>query len=60
VPDPARFFRERGRVEVAAGHHYNPGGDGFVCVNFATATPILRNVLDRMVESVTTARRQAV
>jgi cystathionine beta-lyase len=60
VPDPARFFRERARVDLDAGHHYNPGGDGFVCLNFATATPILREVLDRMVESVTTVRRQAV
>lgn len=60
VPEPARFFRERSRVEVNAGSDYNPGGDGFVRINFATPTPILREILDRMVESVTTARRQAV
>jgi cystathionine beta-lyase len=60
VPDPARFFRDHGGVDLDAGHHYNPGGDGFVCVNFATATPILREVLDRVVESVTAVRRQTV
>lgn len=60
VPDPARFFHERGHVDLDAGHHYNPGGDGFVCVNFATATPVLREVLDRMAQSVPAARRQTV
>lgn len=54
IPDPARFFRERGRVELGAGHDHNPGGDGYVRLNFAIATPILREILDRMVESVTT------
>ena len=59
LPDPAGFFRERGRVELNAGSCYNPGGDGYVRINFATATPILRDILDRMVESVMTVRRQA-
>jgi cysteine-S-conjugate beta-lyase len=56
IPDPRKFFRERGRVELNPGHDYNPGGDGYVRINFATATPILREILDRLVESVTTVR----
>lgn len=58
-PDPAAYFRERARVELNAGSGYNPGGDGFVRLNFATATPVLREILDRMVDSVATSRRLA-
>jgi cystathionine beta-lyase len=58
-PDPAAYFRELARVELSPGTNYNPGGDGFVRLNFATATPVLRQILDRMVNSVTAARRQA-
>jgi cysteine-S-conjugate beta-lyase len=56
VPEPATFFRERGRVELNPGTNYNPGGDGFVRLNFATPTPVLQEILDRMVDSVVTAR----
>jgi cystathionine beta-lyase len=56
VPEPATFFRERGRIELNPGSNYNPGGDGFVRLNFATPTPVLREILDRMVDSVSTAR----
>jgi cysteine-S-conjugate beta-lyase len=56
-PDPAAYFRERGRVELNPGSNYNPGGDGFVRLNFATATPVLRQILDRIVDSVATSRR---
>jgi len=58
-PDPAAYFRERARVELSPGTNYNPGGEGFVRLNFATATPVLRAILDRMVDSVTTSRRLA-
>lgn len=57
VQDPAAFFRDHGRVELSPGSNYNPGGDGFVRLNFATATPVLRKILDRMVDSVENARR---
>lgn len=56
VPEPATFFRERGRVELNPGSNYNPGGDGFVRLNFATPAPVLREILDRMVDAVSTAR----
>jgi len=58
-PDPAAYFRELARVELSPGSNYNPGGDGFVRLNFATATPVLRQILDRMVDSVAAARRLA-
>jgi len=57
--DPAAYFRERARVELNPGSSYNPGGDGFVRLNFATATPVLRQILDRMVDSLATSRRLA-
>ena len=58
-PDPAAHFREYGRVELNPGSNYNPGGDGFVRLNFATPTPVLRQILDRMVDSVATSRSLA-
>lgn len=58
-PDPAAYFREKARVELSPGSAYNPGGDGFVRLNFATPTPLLREVLDRMLDAVATSRRQA-
>jgi cystathionine beta-lyase len=58
-PDPAVFFRERARVELNSGSGYNPGGDGFVRLNFATSTSVLRRILDRMVDSVAAPRRLA-
>lgn len=58
-PDPATFFREAARVELNAGSDYNPGGDGFVRLNFATPTPVLRRILDRMADAVAMSRRLA-
>jgi cystathionine beta-lyase len=57
--NPAARFREHGRVELSPGSDYNPGGDGFVRLNFATSTPVLREILDRMVDAVATSRRLA-
>ncbi|WIX92172.1 aminotransferase class I/II-fold pyridoxal phosphate-dependent enzyme [Amycolatopsis sp. DG1A-15b] len=57
--DPAGYFLERARVELAAGTKYNPGGDGFVRLNFGTTTPVLRAILDRMTDSVAVPRRLA-
>jgi len=53
-PDPAAYFREHARVELNPGGNYNPGGDGFVRLNFATARPVLREILDRMIDAVNT------
>jgi cystathionine beta-lyase len=57
VPDPATFFREHGQVELSPGSNYNPGGDGFVRLNFATAAPVLQRILGRMVDSVERLRQ---
>lgn len=50
--DPAAHFRHRARIELSPGHQYNPGGDGFVRLNFATPAPVLSDILDRLVASV--------
>jgi cystathionine beta-lyase len=50
--DPAATFRDRGRVELSAGPGFNPGGDGFARLNFATFTPVLRQILDRLGDAV--------
>lgn len=57
--EPATYFREHGRVELSPGSNYNPGGDGFVRLNFATPAPVLSEILDRMVGSAATVRRMA-
>jgi cystathionine beta-lyase len=57
-PDPAAYFREHARVDLNPGSNYNPGGDGFVRLNFATARPVLREILDRLVNSVAAASRR--
>jgi cystathionine beta-lyase len=57
--DPASFFRDNAMVELNPGSNYNPGGDGFVRLNFATSTPLLHKILDRMVDAVASTRRLA-
>lgn len=57
--EPAAYFREYAKVELNAGIDYNPGGDGFVRLNFATPTRVLRQILDRMAESVATRQQLA-
>jgi cystathionine beta-lyase len=52
--EPSAYFRENARVELNAGNGYNPGGDGFVRLNFATPTSVLRQILDRMADSLAT------
>jgi cysteine-S-conjugate beta-lyase len=46
--DPAAAFRDLAGVELSPGPSFNPGGDGFVRLNFATSTPVLRHILDRL------------
>lgn len=58
-PEPSAYFREHGRVELNDGSGYNPGGDGFVRLNFATPAPVLRQILARMADALTTAGRLA-
>jgi cysteine-S-conjugate beta-lyase len=49
--DPAATFRDLAGVELSPGPSFNPGGDGFVRLNFATSSPLLRQILDRLVDS---------
>jgi cystathionine beta-lyase len=50
--DPATFFRSRARVRLSPGHHYGPGGRGFVRLSFGTSPEILREICERMVTAV--------
>lgn len=56
---PAEVFRDRGRVELTPGTEFNPGGDGFVRLNFATSRPVLEQILDRLVRAATPVRAAA-
>jgi len=47
--DPAQVFRSRAGVELSSGPTFNPGGDGFVRLNFATSRSVLGQLLGRMV-----------
>jgi len=49
--DPAAAFRDLAGVELSPGPSFNPGGDGFVRLNFATSTPMLRRILDRLTDA---------
>jgi cystathionine beta-lyase len=57
--EPADHFRRVARVKVNPGSFYQPGGEGYVRLNFATPTPLLRAMLDRMADSVAAPLRQA-
>jgi len=56
--NPAERFQQQGRVWLSPGHEYNPGGDGFVRLNFATARPVLQEILDRMAATAESGARQ--
>jgi bifunctional pyridoxal-dependent enzyme with beta-cystathionase and maltose regulon repressor activities len=46
--DPAAWFRERARVELAPGPDYGPDARGRVRLNFATSRAVLDEIIDRM------------
>ena len=46
--DPQQFFLERARVALSAGPDFGPPGAGFARLNFATATAVLDEILDRL------------
>lgn len=52
VAGPARFFLERARVALSAGHTYGSGGVGHVRVNFATSGEVLEQAVVAMGEAV--------
>lgn len=47
--DPAALLRDRAGVALSPGPSFNPGGDGFVRLNFATSESVLDDMLDRLV-----------
>ncbi|MEV4483242.1 MalY/PatB family protein [Micromonospora coxensis] len=50
--DPASRFLREGRVLLSAGPDFDPGGDGFVRLNFASPRHVLTDVLRRIVGTV--------
>jgi cystathionine beta-lyase len=47
-PSAAEFFRERAGVALGAGERFGPGGEGCVRMSFATARPLLEEMMRRM------------
>lgn len=45
---PAKMFLDRARVALSSGHVFGTGGAGFVRLNFATSSAILRDAVQRM------------
>jgi len=45
---PAQMFLDRARVALSSGHVFGTGGAGFVRLNFATSSAILRDAVQRM------------
>jgi cystathionine beta-lyase len=56
--DPARTFRERGRVALNSGLAYGDAGAGFVRLNFGTSAALVEEMVDRMAAAASTARRK--
>lgn len=52
TPEPAEFLLDRGRVKLSPGPSFDPGGDGFVRLNFATSHVVLVELLRRIVRCV--------
>lgn len=47
-----RPYLARGGVELSGGPMFNPGGDGFARLNFATSRSLLQQILERMIGAV--------
>src|SRR6266511_1908840 len=45
---PARMFLDHARVALSSGHVFGTGGAGFVRINYATSSAILRDAVQRM------------
>lgn len=50
--DPAEFFLDRARVALSSGLPFGSGAEGFVRLNFATSTGVLREAVERMGRSL--------
>ncbi|MQA09891.1 MAG: putative C-S lyase [Pseudonocardiaceae bacterium] len=46
--EPARYFRDRARVELSPGSEFGDEGIGFARLNFATSPNVLTEILDRL------------
>jgi cysteine-S-conjugate beta-lyase len=52
VDDPARLFRERGRVALSPGFAYDPDGAGWARLNLGTSEEVLTEAIRRMATAV--------
>lgn len=50
--EPARYFRERGRVALEPGFKYGTGGERYVRLNFGTSSEILGEIVARMARAL--------
>ena len=51
------FFRDDAHVALSAGAAFEPGADQFVRLNFATAMPMLEQIVGRMVDATKSHRK---
>ncbi|MEU4690724.1 aminotransferase class I/II-fold pyridoxal phosphate-dependent enzyme [Actinoplanes sp. NPDC023714] len=56
-PDPAARLLTEARVLLSSGPDFNPGGDGFARLNFAAPRPVLRRILERLLDATARAGR---
>jgi len=55
--EPAAFFLDRARVALSAGPDFGAEGSGFVRLNFATATTVLTEAVERMASALAVRTR---
>jgi len=48
IDDVSNLMIEHGKIAVASGALYGPGGRGFIRINFATSSEILEDAIDRI------------
>jgi cystathionine beta-lyase len=53
--DITEHFLTHGKIAIAAGHLYGPGGAGFIRMNFATSEEIVREAVNRIERAIASA-----
>jgi cystathionine beta-lyase len=51
-PSPAEFFRQKAQVALSDGVYFGAGFEGHARLNFATSTPLLDQIVERMANAV--------
>lgn len=54
--DLAELFMTHGKIAIASGHLYGPGGNGFIRINFATSSEIVTEAVKRIKTAIAKAQ----